>query len=367
MATVLDVEFTRSDADRLNIRYVATQFPMSLDAGATLWAARTFAHKNYPGAQSAKLVFWEGGKTPGGHPAEEWEKKGYMLINCGGGHLDHHPHNEHPGHCSFTKLLEKIGLLGDPRFGLLKKYIVWDDTRETKRPDYFDPAYPGKEETAFAFARMFKDAQYGFVPTGDPTEDQARMREIALKALTHLNWALKVHTESQDRIHRLGGQAYNAAQKAVVISNCEKARRFVAGVTDCNEFGVFARMQRSFRPDVVVQKKHLLAKPAEGDWPSHVQIMGSQPTDLNFAPLAVAIRREEMRYTGKPSSQLSDEELSHEGIFELAPQWYFMPAKNDDGASMLLNGSIRHRDILPTAIPFGRIVRLVQDFLEQHG
>lgn len=354
---------------RVLVRFIATNFPLSLDAGATLWAIRKFGKEKYAGAHSAKLVFWESGKAPDGQPIGEWEKKGYLPVNCGGGTLDHHPHGDHAKQCTFTLLLRELGYEEDPRFAKLARYVLWDDTRSFARETEADKSiFPNVEETDFALARIFKDMQSGFEPTGDKERDLETMRAMAQKALSWLYAGLDCLLAKQDRFHRLGGMAYQTAKRFRVTCQSGKQRRIVVGRNDCDEFGPYARAQKDFRPDLVIQGRHLVAPPAgvtdldSPDWPINVQIFGTNKSGLDMADLVLRLRMEEMKY-GEITNTVPLEDLKKEGRVDIVPHWYYMPAKTVDGSSMILNGSLTHRDIPPTKIHLDRVKNIVLDWL----
>lgn len=337
------------------VQAIATLFPMNLDAIATLWLMRRFGLGKYNGISTAKLLFWPGGnKTPDGRPAEEWEAdRGVYAINCGGGSLDHHPHSEYPNDCTFTLLLRQLGLYDDPRFASLKKYILWDDTRNEARGKNPSEELPLREETDAVLARIIKDLQETVELSGDPAADEEIMRAVIEDRV--LPWAfcaLDYMFERQKTFFGSGAEAFENAEKIKVNDSLGREWCLVVGHTKSTQFARYARSKHGCQASIVIQFQPN----------GHVQIIPNIRCNLNVVGLIRLVRLEEARVRGR-KLDASDPELGCDGSHPDVPQWYAMLKRSDDGSSLLFNGSLRHRAVEPTKIAADRLKELVVDWL----
>lgn len=338
--------------DRLvQIRDVAVLWPMNLDTGTARWALQAFGHPMFPGIREAGIVFWNGHESPDRRPADEWVDAGVLAINCGGGNLDHHPHEEFPGECAFTRVLELLGLQDDPYFEELARYVLWDDTRVKESKG----ARPKKEEGAFTLGRTFKDIQEAVELTGDQAVDAARLTEAARRALDWLYVALDTYYDRQVRFFTEAKQAFEAAQ-VIRVTIDGREWRIADGVTDCESFGRFARSRHGCNAHVVIQERSS----------GNVTIISSERAGLRGDSLMELIRLEE-QYQRNGRATCTDERLlRQDGSLAEVPQWYYLkadPEKISGGSWMCLNGTQRHTEIEPTAIPRARRIGIVQSWI----
>lgn len=330
------------------VKEIALQVPASPDAGFSVWLLTRFGEERFPGINRARFVVWEGGNPPNGMTAQQLEENGILPVNCGGGRFDHHPHNKKPGECAFTLVLEALELKEDPRFLEIKEYILWDDTRTVRSQN----GAPTGREKPFTVARFFKDMQTEALELGDNHE---KMLVVLEQALEWLFVPLDVYRCKQDRFFTVAAGAFKNASKVLVTGRSGTTYRIVTATTDCNEFGGYARSSYGNKASVVIQKR--------GD--GHIQILTNGAMGVDMAPLAERVRDEEIQYSDLEVDVRED--LTVEGAVLGIPHWYYLPAKSRDGASMLLNGSARHRDIPPTKHHLGRLVNLAREWLEEHG
>lgn len=332
------------------IRDVAVLWPMNLDAGASRWALQVFGHTMFPGIREAGIVFWNGHESPDGRPADEWVDDGVLAINCGGGNLDHHPHEEYPNECAFTRVLELLGLKDDPYFEELARYVLWDDTRAKESKG----ARPKKEEGPFTLGRTFKDIQEVIERTGDEATDAQRLTEATSRALGWLYVALDTYYDRQVQFFTEAKRAFEAAQVTRVTIG-SREWRICDGMTDCESFGRFARSRHGCNAHVVIQERST----------GNVTIISSERAGLLGDSLMELIRLEE-QYQHERVVCTDERHLRQDGCLEEVPQWYYLkadPEKTAGGSWMCLNGTQRHTEVEPTMIPRARRVEIVQSWI----
>lgn len=331
------------------IREVATVWPLNLDFGAAFWALKCWGETLFPGVRDATVVFWNGHETPDGRPADEWVENGVLPVNCGGGMLDHHPHEEFEGECAFTRALELLGLGDDPFFGELKQYVLWDDTRVRTAKG----VRPAKDAGAFTLGRLFKDLQE-CAPTGDATQDQQRVTERVAAALEWLFQALDAYYLKQVQFFGPDRQAFEAA-RVETVRIAGRDWKIVAGENDCDGFARYARSKHGCYAHVVIQRRPT----------GHTQISTAAHAGLRTDHLAELVRLEEQycRASDGCAGCTDEEKLRADGAVGEVPQWYYLRADRErttQGSAMLLNGTRRHWEVEPTVISLERLVELVK-------
>lgn len=327
---------------------LAFLWPMSLDAGVSVWGLQRFGEPVFPGVSQAGYEIWPGAQDPQGRSQAELQAAGVLPINCGGGLLDHHPHGQHPGQCTFTRVLEVLELKNDLRFDRLAKYVLWDDTREgSAAPE--QSGKPAPEAIEFALGRQFKDVQ------GLVAAHSGALEEKVTLTLNWLFWALDAQLAKQKEFLTEAADAFKLAQKLDVPG---RPWRLVVGTNPCDQFPKYARSKMGYYADVVI---HFRAESEQAE--NHqVQVVASSAAKLNMDQLAGRIRKEEARLRGL-SINVTKSQWRCEGQMPAVPQWYYLPSRGPDGSPMLLNGSPRHRDVEPTKIPLDRLVTLVREWL----
>lgn len=334
------------------IREVAALWPLNLDFGAAFWALKCWGETLFPGIRDAAIVFWNGHETPDGRPADEWVEDGVLAVNCGGGILDHHPHEEFVGECAFTRTLDLLGLGDDPFFEEVKQYVLWDDTRVRTTKG----ARPAKDAGAFTLGRFFKDLQES-APTGDADQDQQRVMECVIVALKWLFQALDAYYLKQVNFFGPDRQAFEAARVETVRIGGQDWK-IVTGENDCDGFARYARSKHGCHAHVVIQRRPT----------SHVQISTAAHARLRTDHLAELVRLEE-QYRRAPDGRaqcVDGEKLRQDGMIEEVPEWYYLRADQErttQGSGMLLNGTRRHCEIEPTRISLEKLVEIVKKWM----
>lgn len=334
LSTALSFPFT--------LKGIAMNWPPDWDTIATYWLLLRFGGEKLPPAPDFTLHFWDGHRPPDGRSAQEWLQEGVLAIDCGGegSPLDHHPHEQFPNQCAFTRALELLGLTDEPQFAELASFTLWDDTRGrivgAKRPN--------KEAGPFTVARAVKEIAADFRSAGTPDAEEAYTGHIQ----EVFEWAFRFLDAHMGRQRRFFGPAMDALGKAQVEEVRAGSTSFtlVDGESDCEEFGVVARSRRGAGAHVVIQRRPT----------GHFQITAASCCLLNMDGLVARLRRRELEYRsarGDSSSAAVDPvRLRAGGTIEEVPNLhYFRPAGGTSGNAMILNGSRVEHAVEPTAIP----------------
>lgn len=304
------------------LKAFVTLRPWNLDVMSTTKLLREYGEDFFPGVATAPVIFWNTAEPPDGRSADEWTREGYLPIDCGLGLLDHHPHNEFPQQCSFTRALELLQLTDEPVLQRFAKYVLYDDTRVAEARD----AAPLRGGEEFSLGQLVKDE----AGSGEDFEESYRWFS---------QWFDK-YLEKQMRFYTDGKRAFEQAVKGHLTLS-DGTWKYCAGINDSDRFGPYARSRHGSSAHVVVQVR------TDG----HVCI--ACHGRLNPRHLMMLIRLEEQycRSDNERAWCTNVGALIKEGVLDQAPQWYFLPTKiRHVGWSLLLNGTQRHTGAEPTAI-----------------
>lgn len=291
-----------------------------LDEIAAIWLLRMFGEEKFPGISTATVVFWgNGGETPDGRTAEDYEREGTLLIGVGGGRFDEHPavNSKRKQDESATTLVAKaIGVDGEPALKKIFEYVTDEDLNGSSRP--FDLAhlvkllhkqYPDNPEKAMEWATAALEAKY---------REQMQF------------WAAK---EEYGRI----------AQVEEVPGPEGKSLRVASIVSDNVQMSEFARSNHGGNAAIVILKRSS----------GNVQIFTNKRFKLDLCDVVRMIRLAEQRAKGLILT--SDwRELMAEGKVAGAEEWFYHLT-----GQMLLNGSLTATDVPPSQIALEDIRRIV--------
>ncbi|HEY4475626.1 MAG TPA: hypothetical protein VJB92_02815 [Candidatus Paceibacterota bacterium] len=288
------------------------------------WLVRRFGSVRFPGADTARTVFWTTGGTPDGKPAEEYERNGWILIGVGGGRFDEHPTSgslRKEDHCAATLIAEELKVDDDPRLERILKFAFQSDRREGSHP--FDLAamvkalhacYPDNPERVIAWAEEAIEAKY--LEQRHFWEEAARDFEQAARIST-----IEVNGKSMPMV--------------VVVSESEGMNKF-------------ARSRFGGNAAIVVQKN-----PEKGN----VQIFTSKKLGIDLSRVARALRLAEQQAKGQMVT-IDPDALLAEGKVRGAEEWFYHLA-----GQMLLNGSLTAKDVPPTRLSLETIEKIIRAHL----
>ncbi len=383
------------------VNKIAVHCNPHLDEVFGIWLLRRQGAKQYPGATTASIIFWEtGGNTPDRRRAAEWEEKeGVLALGIGGGKFDEHgPGDIEPkvGECVASLIATDLGITDDPRLQSLLEYARRVDTTATDSPlalaSLIKAMHDAREHTAefvIEWAIQALDALYQLdqmvaMPTAETCPvliDTARLLEF-----DHDHWLKRQLKEAfSDKLNAACGlprivQALQGLHDKGTVSNwvritlqaiktrqkCfnDAARDFeqaqkktvtgpkgevklVVMKTDNRAASRFARKQGS---GITIQQTPR----------GNIQLFINKSTGVSLVDVARMVRIEEQRRR-KRIVTVDFETLGSEGSVPGAECWYY----HAEG-EMLLNGSLSHRQVEPTKIPIDELVDLVEKGINPH-
>lgn len=111
---------------------ILTHTRPDLDAILSVWLLRRLGEDRYPGASSCPLEFVPAGELPGGLNPEQWEDRGWLAVDVGGGRLDNHPRPDlgldgRRDACASTLVARDLGAEGLPELAKLLRFSAAQD------------------------------------------------------------------------------------------------------------------------------------------------------------------------------------------------------------------------------------------------
>ena len=310
------------EGDRImspQITKIATHVRPHLDEIVAIWLLIMFGAKKYPGVAEAIIEYWaDGGETPDGQAASEYEANGYLLVGTGGGRFDEHGRNGDAGKngdCAATLVAKDLGIDQDSTLAKILKFTLTNDLRGASHP--------------FDLSAIIK-AMYQANP-----EDPEKVIAWAIEALTAKYLEQKAFVEAQT----------TELEKAEVLTIMVGAKEATLVVIESDNELVSkaARSKDGLDAAIVVQKCSS----------GNVQIYVNKRHGLQLFDLAQMLRLEEQHLKGNIVTR-DWKVLSAEGKVDGAEEWYF----HHEG-QMLLNGSLSAPDVSPTQISLERIKQAI--------
>jgi hypothetical protein len=277
-----------------------------LDELAAAWLLRTRGETKFPGVEKAKLVTW-GKKDLANTTPEICVMNGILLVGLGGGMFD--DHQDGRPDCAVTLVAKHLGVEKD--FGLktlLNGCYLADSKNEGKM------AY---------LAAMVKDLNRYWPGSIDVEKLYKQIEPFISAEVTRQ----QEYADARDLVWK----KYNKQIGSV---------RIMAANNISNR--QYATAARAIGGMIVIQR----------DTDGLTQIFGNE--DVDMAGLSIRIRRHEM-FKGeiRPHRKMTDEILAGYGTIPEIPHWHL-------DCGNLLNGSESFPDAVPSKIPFGDVVAIVE-------
>ncbi len=300
------------------------------DTIIAIFILKSFGTFRFPGIEKARYEFWP--KLPEGETEDSLLKKGTLLLDVGGGSLDHHVSTEKT---TASKLVaQKLNVDG---YQSLTKLLQF-----AERDDFFGKGIISTDALDRAFGLSGLVVNLNKKYSGDPSkvidiilplidahfeEEEKRTKEMPL--------------EVEKKFASGEAEAFSARQKG-------KNLRCIFIESDNVSLAGFLRSQLGGRYDVVVQKMQT----------GHTNFLTRPTKRVDLRYLAATIRRAELMRSGN-AKLLSMVILTKEGKVDDVPQWYFDPATNS-----LQNGGINTSQVRATKLSRNEVIKLAQLGLE---
>lgn len=309
------------------VREVAVHERPHLDELCGLLMLMLYGDKRFPGIgdaiRSGQIVFVANGVTEDGLTAEEWLNQGRLYVGLGYGLLDEHrlAGNGDKVETSCSQLVaEYLAVDSRPEWKGVLAYTLQTDLHGEQA---------NSRQEARSRLKTMVDNGYRRTPN-----DPGRILTMAFDAI--LDW---VHADQEV----LGAVVEDLAHAEFhEFKQGGQTRQLVVMQSD-NEFALEGAMASGFDA-VIIQTSG-----------GNVGIFGKKKARLDVRGMAALVRIEERRrHDGvELQRELKFQQLKEQGTLEESPLWHYQAAGN-----YLLNGSLTHPEVTPTAIPLDDIVAL---------
>lgn len=291
-----------------------------LDEVAAMWLLQKFGEVMFPGISTAEVIFWSnGGGTPDGRTAEEYEQEGTLLLGIGRGRFDEHPNNgeSKDGECAATLVAKALGVDNDLALEKILKFVVNNDLSGSGHP--FDIA----SLSQLFFAQL---------------ENPKKIIEWMIKGLeAKYQEQLQFWTLTKDAFEKI-------AEVEEVSGPRGQALKMVTVVSDDELMSKFARAANGGGAAIVIQRQNS----------GNTQIHINNSLGLKLYDIAQAIRLAEQQAKGLIVTN-NWVALAGEGTVEGAEEWYYQHA-----TQALLNGSLSAKNVPPTHLSLRQIKDIVR-------
>ena len=296
------------------------------DTLAAIFLLKKFGEEKYPGIKTADIIIWQ--VVPEGQNSESLEKKGYLLIDMGGGRFDHH--TKPKGATASLLAANDLEVVEKPALSKLLEYARRDDLfgRGTISEDPID--------RAFGLSALIYNLNKSCV--GKPE----RVVEIIMPVLAgHYNEEVR----RTEELPKEFAEAQQSGKVSMIDARQRDKKLHVIFIeSDNGSLAGYLRSSSGGRFDIVVQKMRT----------GHVNIL-TRPTkrpDLRSLVCLIRIREAEM------SGRQLEEDISslyrparHPAIKE----WYY-----DHATNSIQNGGLHPKEIPPTKILWSEFPKLVE-------
>lgn len=297
------------------------------DTLVAIFLLKKFGGARYPGIGTALITIQQ--VIEEGENTQSLEKKGYLLIDMGGGRYDHH--TKPKGATASLLVATDLGVAENPALSKLLEYARRDDLfgRGTISEDPID--------RAFGLSALIYNLNKSCVDRPE------RVVQIIIPVLAgHYNEEVRRTQELPQEFR----EAQQAGKVRIItdIRQREKKLNVICIESDNGGLSGYLRSVAGGRFDVVIQKMTT----------GHANILTRPTKRLDLRSLACLIRIREAEMSGK---QLEEDVSSlcrparHPGVKE----WYYDRATNS-----LQNGGLHPKEIPATKIPWDEFPTLVE-------
>lgn len=285
---------------------------------------KKFGEKFFPGVSTAVPVF--SSHTPAGSTRDSLLAEGVLMLDSGGGDLDHHDRGQV---VTLTELmLEKFGLADDPTFEKVVKFIRRDDL-EGKGIISNDPI-----DRAFGLS--------GLITTLNKAHGQDHLKIVDAVIPLFEAYYIEEERRTKEMPREVQEKLTSGKAESFVVKQRDKKLKVIVIESDNPSLTGYLRSQGGGAYDVVAV------------WRStgHLNIMTRPTKRVDLRSLAALIRTEESNGSGidHPVS-----ELARPGKVADIPEWYF-----DDKTNSIQNGAMASKDVPPTKIKRFAVRKIIE-------
>jgi hypothetical protein len=293
------------------------------DTIVAIFLLKKLGKAKYPGIEEAQVEMHN--ILP--ESPEILSKKGYLLLDIGGGELDHHDTDKHVSQI----IAEDLGIEKDPALIKLLSY--------TKRDDIYGKGTISDDpiDRAFGLSGLIVNVNRSF------PDNPQKVVDIILPLI-------EAHYEEENKRTKELPKEFEKLQKEKKAETFElkqgkKKLKIIMLLSDNPSLPGWLKSSPGLKADVVVQKRST----------DHINIMTRPLKRIDLRILTALLRMKEIKKKD-PSSKLNFYELIKPGRISVAPEWYFDPKTNS-----ILNGGMNPQGTSPTKISWEEI----KDAIEQ--
>ncbi len=311
---------------------LATHFRSHEDEHGAFVLLKRYGNTVHPGIaeviQNKKILLWDAGqKTPDGRSWKEWhEQDGIVCVGVGGSPYDEHslPKSLRGNECAATLVAQALGITPEshPETKLFLKLLLEHDR--------------GGEKYQLSNSANIRRAHKCYSVHGEQYERE--VIEYGMQALENLLLCQESFLGCEEEFSR------NSRNRTIAYSG--RRIRVTSIKTDNEDMSAYAKC-RAHAHVVICQNRK-----------GQVFIDTADTVAIDLTEVAKTIRMAEMDRR-KRRYRYQDPALLEEGTYPGASEWHF---QKENGK--LMNGSLSAPNTPPTAIPFGALVRMVTNTLE---
>jgi len=301
---------------------------MHPDTLTAIFLLKKFGKDKYPGIEKAKVEIWP--EIPKEETPQSLDKKGYFLLDVGGGKLDHHFKKT----TASRLVAEDLAIVEDPA---LAKLLVY-----TERDDQYGMGTVSNDpiDRAFGLSGLISNLNKF------AAEKPQAIVEIIIP-LIHAHYQ-----EEKNRVSELPREFKEKLEKKQAelfeLKQGKKKLKIVMVESGSPSLAGWLRSAIGEKADVVIQKN-----------PSgHINIMTRPLKKIDLRWLIAYLRKEEADLRNR-RVRLSAFQLMKPGRIQEIPEWYYDLAATNS----LLNGSQVHKNVPPTIIDWLKIKQLAKEAL----
>jgi hypothetical protein len=298
----------------MNIHTVLFPSRPHADTLLAFFLLKRFGQDIYPGISSAKAAF--SSHLPADATQEKLMMEGTLLLDSGGGDLDHHERGQTT---TLSELiLKKLGMTGDPAFEKIITFVRRDDLygKGIVSTDPIDRAFG-----LSGIITMLNKA-YG--------HDHVRIVDAVLPIIEA--YYIEENRRTKEMPAEVEEKQKSGKAESFTVRQRDKNLKVIVMESDNPSLTGYLRSQLGGAYDVVAL------------WSStgHLNIMTRPTKKVDLRSLVALIRAEEIR--GKGGERPIDE-LAQAGKIADVPEWYY-----DQKTNSMQNGAMAREGVPPTKI-----------------
>jgi len=311
------------------ISYKKIIIPTNLhpDTIIAIFILKEFGKEAYPGIENAEIEILN--TIPENETLDSLSRKGFFLIDIGGGNFDHHSRNK----TASQLIADDLNITNDPALSKLLTLAERDDKYGlgTISTDPIDKA--------FGLAGLLSNLNKSF-----PADPQKIIDLIFPIICAHY---FEERRRYKDLPEEFSQKLKDKKAEVFIVKQKDKKLKVVVIESDNPSIIGWLRSSIGEKADVVLQKNSS----------GNVNIITRPLKRVDLRLVAAFLRQEEIN-VGNRDIKILPLEIIKPGKIQGIPEWYFDLATNS-----ILNGGINPKGTPPTSISFEKIKEIIKEGL----